>query len=101
MIQINANIATMTYIVFDPRSEFSWTDESTEKNVIFGVDNSSSVHVNGRNKNIWVPYEGLTQSLEYAAITAESKYPINFIDSEKRFVLSLHYNTIALYLLIQ
>ena len=42
----------MTYIVFDPRSEFSWTDESTEKNVIFGVDNSSSVHVNGRNKNI-------------------------------------------------
>ena len=72
-----------------------------EKNVIFGVDNSSSVHVNGRNKNIWVPYEGLTQSLEYAAITAESKYPFNFIDSEKQFVLSLHYNTIAFYLLIQ
>ena len=50
------------------------------------------MHIDGRNKNILVFGEGLTQSLENAAITAESKYPINFTESGKRFVLSLHYN---------
>ena len=36
---------------FDSRSQFSWTDESMGRNVIiFGVDNRSSVHIDGRNK---------------------------------------------------
>ena len=42
-------------IEFDSRSEFSWTDGSMGKNVIiFGVDNSSSVHIDRRNKIILV-----------------------------------------------
>ena len=40
--------------------------------IIFGAN----MHINGRNKNILVPCEGLTQNLEYAATTAESKFPI-------------------------
>ena len=32
-------------IGFDLRSQFSWSDGSLGKNVIFGVGNSSSVHV--------------------------------------------------------
>ena len=63
------------------------------KNVIVsGVDNSSSVHIDGRNKIILVLGEGPTQGLDNATITAEAKYPINFTELEKRFVLSPHYN---------
>ena len=60
--------------------------------IIFGVDNSSSVHLDSRNKNILVLGEGPTQGLEDATIIVEVKYPINFTKSEKRFGLSLHYN---------
>ena len=35
-------------IGFDTRSEFSLPDGSFGKNVIFGVDNSSSVHVDNK-----------------------------------------------------
>ena len=38
-------------IGFDSRSQFSWTDGSVGKNIIlFGVDNSSSMHIDGRKK---------------------------------------------------
>ena len=64
-------------IGFDSRSQFSWTDGYVGKNVIiFGVDNSSSVH-NGRNKNVFVFGERPTQGLDNATITAEAKYTIN------------------------
>ena len=36
--------------------------------------------------------EGLTQRLDDTTLTAETKHPINFTQSGKRFVLSLHYN---------
>ena len=36
----------------------------------------------------WRPKQGLNDN----AITAEAKYPINFIQSGKRFALNLHYN---------
>ena len=50
------------------------------------------MHIDGRNKNILVLGEGPTEGLGDATITAEAKYLINFTESEKRFVLSLHYN---------
>ena len=88
-------------IGFESRSEFSWTDGSMGRNVIiFGVDNSSSVHIDGRNKNILVLGEGPTEGLDNATITAEAKYPINFTESGKRFVLSLHYNGIDSFLFV-
>ena len=66
--------------------------EAMEKNVIiFGVDNSSSVHIDGRNKNILVFGEGPTQGSDGATITAESKNSINFTESRKQFMVSLHY----------
>ena len=47
----------------------------------FGVDNSSSVYIDGRKKNILVLGEGTThQGLDNATITAEVKYPINFTE---------------------
>ena len=36
--------------------------------------------------------EGPTQGSNNTILTAEAKYPINFTQSGKRFVLSLHYN---------
>ena len=56
--------------------------------IIFEVDNSSSVHIDGRNKNIIG--EGPTQDLNNATIIAEAN--ILYIFAGKRFLLSLHYN---------
>ena len=60
--------------------------------IIFGVDMSSSVHVDNKNKDILILGEGLIQGLDDTTLTAEAKYPINFTQPNKRFVLSVHYN---------
>ena len=52
---------------------------------------SSTVHVDNKGKNILILGEGPTQWLN-TTLTAEAKYPTNFTQSEKRFVLSLCYN---------
>ena len=44
--------------------------------VIFGVDNSSSVHGNNRKKYILVLGEGTTDRLDDTTITAEAKWSI-------------------------
>ena len=51
---------------------------------------SSSVHVDNKGKDILILGEGPTQELNDMTSTAEAKYPINFTQSKKRFVLSLH-----------
>ena len=74
-------------------SQLSWTDKNIGKDVIiFEVDNRYFVHTDGRNKNILVLGEEPKQGLDNATITAEAKYPINLAESEKQFLLSLHYN---------
>ena len=80
-------------IGFDSRSQLSWSDDNWGKNVIiFGVDMSSSVHTYIKKKNILVLGKGPLHDLDNTTITAEAKYPLNFTESGKRFVLSLHYN---------
>ena len=80
-------------IEFDARAQFSLSDGSWDKNVIiFGVDNSSSVHFDHKKKNILVFDEGPTRGLNDVTVTAETKYPNNFTYSGKSFVSSLHYN---------
>ena len=74
LIQINTNMAAMA-------------QDSIHVDSFY---NSSSVHVDSRNKNILVLGEGPTQGLDNATITTEVKYPINFTESGKRFVLSLY-----------
>ena len=53
---------------------------------------SSSVHVDNKGKDILILGEGPIQGLDDTTLTAETKYPINFTQSGKGFVLSLHYN---------
>ena len=51
-----------------------------------------SVHIDNKNKDILILGKGPTQGLEDAILTAEAKYPINFTQSGKKIVLSLHCN---------
>ena len=53
---------------------------------------SSSVDVDNNRKGILILGEEQTQGLDDTTLTAEAKYSINFTQSGKRFVLSLHYN---------
>ena len=50
------------------------------------------MHVDNKRKDIFVLGEGPTQGLDDTTFTVEAKHPINFTQSGKRFVLSLHYN---------
>ena len=72
-------------IGFDARSQFLLSNSEWGKNdVIFGVDNSSSVHDDNRKKDILVFCEGPTNGFDDAAITAEAKYAINMTKSRKK-----------------
>ena len=78
---------------FYSRSDFLFTVGSYGKNVIiFGVDMNSSVDIDNKGKYILILGEGPTQGLDDTTLKAEAKYPINFTQSGRRFVLSLHYN---------
>ena len=50
-------------------------------------------------KNILILDKGPTQGLEHA-LSAEKMYSINFIENNKRFCLSLHYNETSTYLFV-
>ena len=84
---------TGSSIGLDSCSKFLFTDETHGKSVIiFGADMSWSVHVDNKGKDILILGEGPTQRLDDTTLAAEAKYPINFAQSGKRFVLSLYYN---------
>ena len=50
------------------------------------------MHFHNRRKDILILAEGQTQELDDTRLTVEAEYPINFTQSNRRFVLSLHYN---------
>ena len=50
------------------------------------------MHVDNDNIDILILGKGPTQGLDDTTLTAEAKFPINFKQPNKRFVLSLHYN---------
>ena len=78
-------------IGFTVRLQFSLPDRSWGKNVIiFRVDNSSSVHVDSKMKNILVFSEGSTQGLDDTTLTTEDKYSISSAELRKIFELILH-----------
>ena len=70
----NADIEKYKYsgycIVFDRRSSFSFPSGGFGQNVlIFGVDMSTSIHINKKKKDILVLGSGPTQELETTLIT--------------------------------
>ena len=60
--------------------------------IIFGVDMSSSVHIDNKKKDILIHGKRPTQGLDDIKLKAEAQYSINFSRSNRKFCLSLHYN---------
>ena len=80
-------------IGFDSHSRFSIPNFDQGKNaIIFGVDISSSMHANNKNKDILILGKGQAQGLDNTTITAQAEYPINSSRLQRKFCLSLHYN---------
>ena len=50
------------------------------------------MHVDNKEKDVLILGDGPTQGFDDSSLTAETKYPINFTDSNRTTVLSLHYN---------
>ena len=87
-------------IGFDRKSSFLFPSGGFGQNVIiFGVDMSSSVHVDNKKKDILILGKGLTQGLEHT-LTAEKMYLIKFTVTKNKFCLSLHYNRANSYLFV-
>ena len=73
-------------ITFDIQRNFSLRNGSFGRNVIiFGADMSSSVHVDNKIKDILILFEGQTQGLDDAILTAVAEYSINFTEHENKF----------------
>ena len=61
---------------------------------------NSSVRLDNKEKDTLIPGEQPARGLDGTTFTAEAKYPINFRQSGKRFLLSLHYNGRNIFLFV-
>ena len=74
-------------IRFDRKSVFSFPGMGFGQNIIlFGVDMSSSVHVDSKKKDISILGKGAIQGLEHT-LTADKIYSINFTVTKKKLAL--------------
>ena len=72
-------------IWFARKESFSFGNEIGRNIIIFGVDISSSPHIDNKEKDILIIRKGPTQGLEHT-LTAEKLYSINFA----KLCLNLH-----------
>ena len=68
--------------------------------IIFGADIRSSVHADNKWKDILIVGKGPAQGLDDTTLKAETKYRINFTQSNRKTVSSLHYNGGKSFLLV-
>ena len=79
-------------MALDLIGSFSFPNGGYGQNVIiFGVDMSSSIHIDNKKKDILILGRGPTQGLE-STLTAEKMYSINFTEKNKKLYLSLYFN---------
>ena len=98
-VQITKNADTSKYkykgygICFDEGGTFGIGNINNGRNaLIFGVHESSLVHVNNKANNIFIMGDGFVQGINDMTLYAEKIYSQNFTQPNKTFVLSLHYN---------
>ena len=60
--------------------------------IIFGVDISSSVHIDNKIKEMLILGFGPTQGLDDTTLTGEAQWSVNFSRLNRKFCLSLHFN---------
>ena len=96
-VKINKNADPDKYpysgcgIGLDSRSLFSIRNCDWRQNfVIFGVDMSSSMHTDNKNKDILILGKGPTQRLDDTKLTTEAEYSVNLSRSNRKFCLSFH-----------
>ena len=65
--------------------------------IIFGVDMSSRVHLDNKEKNILISGDSPAQALDD---TSEKEYSINFTEQQTKFGLSFHYNESNSYIFV-
>ena len=106
-IKITKNIDTNKYkyeeygICFDEGGMFSMNNITDGRNVlIFGVHENSVIHSNNKANNIYVMGDGIVQGINDTTLCAEKLYSTNFSATNKKFVLSLHYNGDNSYLFV-
>ena len=90
----NADIDKYGYsgygIGFDRKTAFLFPGRGFGQNIIiFGVDMTSSAHIDNKKKDILIFGKGPTQGLEHT-LTSEKMYSINFTATKKKFCLSFH-----------
>ena len=73
-------------IGFDRKITSSFGSRFCRNVIIFGVDMSSSVHVDNKKKDILILGVGPTQALDGSTLTVEKKYSLNFTENNKNFV---------------
>ena len=86
-------------IGFDRKEFYSIGDEVRRNVIVFGVDMSSSSHIDHKEKDILILVKCPTQGLQHT-LTAEKVYSINFTKENTKFSLSLHYNGANSYLFV-
>ena len=88
-------------IAFDSGGIFSHPSGGYGENVIiFWADLSNSVHANNKANNILVLGKEFIQGVNGTTIYAEKMYSSNFTVTNKKFCLSLHYNSDSSYLFV-
>ena len=104
-VKITKNADTDKYphsgcgVEFDSWSLFSIPSFDWGKNiVIFGVDTSSSVHIDNKVKDILILGKGPTQRLKCTTFRAEAEYSINFSRSQRKVFIIM--GALVFYLLM-
>ena len=88
-------------ICFDEGGTFSKGGINNGRNaLIFGVHDNSLAHANNKANNIYVMGDLFVQGINDMTLYAKKLYSQNFTAANKKFVLSLHYNSDNSYLFI-
>ena len=87
-------------IGFDRKGTFSVGNGFGRNCIIFGVDMSSSVHVDNNKKDILILSDGTIQGLDGTTLTTEKLYSVNFTQDNQKLCLSLYYNGANSYLFV-
>ena len=86
-------------IAFDEKGQLDFGNDSA-RNIIFGVDNSSSCHTDNSKNEFLVLGEGDTFGINGSFGVPENKFRVNFSKAIIKFCLSLHYNGNNSYLFV-
>ena len=92
--QINKKRNQKKFVYFGQGIAFEndFGDDFARNIVIFGVNNTASVHNRKCKNNFLMLDEGLTDDINDSVGTADKKNSITFAKSNANFSLSFHYN---------